>query len=177
MISRLTDQKGMDKVLGILPELLDGGAQAVVLGMGDENYENACRHLDWKYPNFAFRAEMNDALARRIYAGADMFFMPSAFEPCGLSQLLALRYGCIPIVRETGGLADTVQAYNKYEKTGNGFSYWGREYSSFHDVVMLALETYQNKRTWNALVRRAMACDNDWRISAGKYRELYGWIM
>lgn len=177
VISRLTDQKGMDMVLGILPELLSVGAQVAVLGMGDEKYEGAFRHYDWSSPNFVFRAEMNDALARRMYAGADIFLMPSAFEPCGLSQLLALRYGAIPLVRETGGLADTVCAFNKYEKTGNGFSYWGREFSSFRDVVYLALDTFLNKRTWNALVKRAMACDFDWKVSAGKYLDLYRSIV
>ena len=177
MISRLTDQKGMDHVLRIMPEILANGGQAVILGMGEDRYENACRHLDWESPNFAFRAEMNDALARRIYAGADIFLMPSAFEPCGLSQLLSLRYGCIPLVRETGGLADTVQPYNKYEKKGNGFSYWGREFDSFRDVVYLALNTYKNKREWNTIVRRAMACDFDWHVSAGKYLDLYRSIL
>ena len=176
VISRLTDQKGMDKVLGILPELLDKGAQAVVLGMGDERYERDFSRLALESPNFVFRAEMNDALARRIYAGADIFLMPSEFEPCGLSQLLSMRYGCIPLVRETGGLADTVRPYNRYEKTGNGFSFWGRGWDSFRDVVHLALDVYKNKREWNALVRRAMACDFDWRQSARKYVELYGWL-
>lgn len=177
VISRLTDQKGMDMVLGILPELLGKGAQMVVLGMGDGKYEGAFRHYDWTSPNFVFRAEMNDALARRIYAGADIFLMPSAFEPCGLSQLLALRYGAIPLVRETGGLADTVQAFNKYDKTGNGFSYGGREFGSFRDVVYLALDTYYDKPEWNALVKRAMKSDYDWKVSAGRYLDLYRSIM
>ena len=176
VISRLTDQKGMDKVLGILPELLNKGCQAVVLGMGDERYERDFGRLAEESPNFVFRAEMNDGLARRIYAGADVFLMPSEFEPCGLSQLMALRYGCIPLVRETGGLADTVIPYNRFEKTGNGFSFWGRGWDSFRDVVLLSLEVYANKREWNALVRRAMACDFDWRVSAKKYLELYSWL-
>lgn len=173
LISRLTDQKGCDLVLRILPELLERGAQAVVLGMGEERYEQAFNHLEWESPRFAFRREMNDALARRIYAGADIFLMPSAFEPCGLSQLLSLRYGCIPLVRETGGLADTVVPYNKFENTGNGFSYYGRDYNSFRDVVYFALETYEDKKAWKALVKRAMACDYDWKNSAERYVELY----
>ena len=177
VISRLTDQKGMDKVLAITPELLERGSQIVILGMGDERYEGAFRHYDRASPNFAFRAEMNDELARRIYAGSDIFLMPSVFEPCGISQLLSLRYGCIPLVRETGGLADTVRAYNRFDKTGNGFSFGGYEYSSFKEVVELALGVYSNKREWNALVRRAMACDNDWRLSAEKYLQMYGWLF
>lgn len=177
VISRLTDQKGVDKIRGILPKLLWEGAQAVVLGMGDKEYEDYFAWLQHESPNFEFRCEMNDALSRRIYAGADLFLMPSAFEPCGLSQLLALRYGCIPIVRETGGLADTVSPYNEFENTGNGFSFAGHSFASFAQVVALALSVYYNKPEWNALVARAMACDFDWKLSAKKYLELYGSII
>ncbi|MCR5808963.1 MAG: glycogen synthase [Clostridiales bacterium] len=177
VISRLTDQKGMDKVRAILPKLLWEGSQAVILGMGDEDYEGYFNWLQRESPNFAFRREMNDALARRIYAGADLFLMPSAFEPCGLSQMLALRYGCIPIVRETGGLADTVMPYNKFEDTGNGFSFSGKSFASFSEVVGIALSVYYDKPAWERLVKRAMETDFDWRVSAGKYLEMYGEII
>ena len=173
VISRLTDQKGVDLISWLLPKLLNEGAQAVVLGMGDRHYEELFGRLSWENPSFAFRCEMNDALSRRIYAGADMFLMPSRFEPCGLSQMLALRYGCIPIVRETGGLADTVAPYNKFENTGNGFSFCGYSFQSFDFVTELAMELYRDKTRWTEMVKRAMECDFDWRVSAGKYLDLY----
>ena len=173
VISRLTDQKGVDKIRSILPKLLWEGAQAVVLGLGEKDYEDYFAWLQQESPNFAFRREMNDGLARRIYAGADLFLMPSRFEPCGLSQMMALRYGCIPIVRETGGLKDTVTPYNEFENTGNGFSFWGNSFESFANVVGLALSVYSNKPRWNALVKRAMSADFDWRNSAVKYLEMY----
>ena len=177
VISRLTDQKGVDKIRAILPDLLWNGAQAVILGMGDREYEEAFALMQVESPNFAFRAEMNDGLARRIYAGADLFLMPSVFEPCGLSQMLALRYGCIPIVRETGGLADTVAPYNVYENTGNGFSFSGHSFESFREVVELALSVYRDKPRWEELQKRAMETDFDWRVSAEKYRSLYENMM
>lgn len=173
VISRLTDQKGVDLIAGLLPRLLREGAQAVVLGMGDKRYVDFFGRLAWENPAFAFRCEMNDALSRRIYAGADMFLMPSRFEPCGLSQLLALRYGCIPIVRETGGLYDTVRPYNKYENTGNGFSFCGLGQEAFNYVTELAMDLYCDRERWRDMVKRAMACDFDWRVSAGKYLRLY----
>ncbi len=173
VISRLTDQKGVDKIRGILPKLLWEGAQAVVLGMGDREYEEYFNWLGRESPNFAFRCEMNDALSRRIYAGADLFLMPSEFEPCGLSQMLALRYGCIPIVRETGGLADTVAAYDRFRESGNGFSFSGRSFASFAEVTGLALSVYYDKPRWEALVKRAMQTDFDWKRSAGEYADMY----
>jgi starch synthase len=173
VISRLTDQKGVDKIRGILPKLLWEGAQAVVLGMGDREYEDYFAWLQSESPNFEFRCEMNDSLSRRIYAGADIFLMPSAFEPCGLSQLLALRYGCIPVVRETGGLADTVKPYNKFEGSGTGFSFSGRSFASFAEVVALALSVYYDKPEWEALVKRAMAENYDWKRSAETYLDMY----
>lgn len=122
VISRLTNQKGLDLFRAVIPGLLDLGAQLVILGMGDAEYERMFADLAAINPSSAaFRAEMNDALARQIYAGADIFLMPSAFEPCGLSQLLAMRYGAIPVVRETGGLADTVIPYNRFTDEGTAF--------------------------------------------------------
>ena len=177
VISRLTDQKGVDLIAGLLPRLLREGAQAVVLGMGDKQYEDFFGRLGWENPSFAFRCEMNDALSRRIYAGADMFLMPSRFEPCGLSQLLALRYGCIPIVRETGGLYDTVHPYNKFENSGNGFSFCGHGLDAFTFVAELAMDLYCDKPRWKEMIERAMDCDFDWHVSAGKYLELYRSIV
>ena len=173
VISRLTDQKGVDLISWILPQLISQGAQAVVLGMGDKAYEEHFGLMSWDNPSFAYRCEMNDSLSRRIYAGADMLLMPSRFEPCGISQMLALRYGCIPIVRETGGLADTVKPYNKYDNTGNGFSFCGYSFHSFSFVAGLAMELYRDKTRWQQMVKRAMETDFDWRISAGKYLDLY----
>ena len=173
VISRLTDQKGIDKIRSILPKLLWEGAQAVVLGMGDREYEDYFAWLQRESPNFAFRCEMNDQLSRRIYAGADLFLMPSEFEPCGLSQMLALRYGCIPIVRETGGLADTVAPYDRFMNTGNGFSFSGRSFASFAEVVGLALGVYYDKPRWEELTKRAMQTDFDWARSAREYANMY----
>lgn len=175
VISRLTDQKGVDLIADALPKLMASGVSMVVLGMGDKRYESLFSLCQEKYAGrFAFRMEMNDALARRIYAGADIFLMPSAFEPCGLSQLMALRYGCVPVVRETGGLADTVQAYNKYDDTGNGFSFANYSADEMLAVTQMALELYKTDRAaWLRLVRRAMACDNGWAASAAKYIQLY----
>ncbi len=175
VVSRLTGQKGMDLIAGIVPRLLEAGANLVVLGMGEPRYEqlfNACAE---RYAGrFAFCSEMNDTLARRIYAGSDMFLMPSAFEPCGISQLIALRYGCVPIVRETGGLADTVQAYNRYEDTGNGFSFANYSAEELWMVTRMALDVYHGEpEAWKRLVKRCMECDNGWGRSAGSYIELY----
>ncbi len=179
VISRLTDQKGLDLIADVLPGILDRGGRVIVLGMGDQKYVDIFHRYEWeRRESFALRCEMNDALARRIYAGADMFLMPSRFEPCGLSQLLALRYGCIPIVRETGGLADTVTAYNRYEDTGNGFSFGGYSANELWAVTSLALDLYYGDReAWMRLVKRAMECDYGWAKSADKYRELYDSII
>ncbi len=178
VISRLTDQKGVDLISMLLPHILERGAQCVVLGMGEKAYEEYFGRLSFECPAFAFRCEMNDPLSRRIYAGADMFLMPSAFEPCGLSQLLALRYGCIPIVRETGGLYDTVAPYDRFSHSGTGFTYSGRSYESFREVADMALDLYYtDKAEWDKLIERAMAQDNDWRVSAGRYRELYSQLF
>ncbi|MBQ1818321.1 MAG: glycogen synthase [Clostridia bacterium] len=178
VISRLTDQKGIDLIARLVPELISRSARVVILGMGEERYEQLFARMYCESRAFAFRCEMNDALSRRIYAGADIFLMPSAFEPCGLSQILAMRYGCIPVVRETGGLYDTVTPYNRFEGTGRGFTYCGRSYESFRAVANMALDLYySDKPAWAALVRRAMEADFDWRVSAGKYRELYASLL
>lgn len=175
VISRLTNQKGLDLFEQALPGIMDLGAEVVVLGMGDSHFE---QHFAWEQSmrkgSFAFRAEMNDALARRIYAGSDMFVMPSAFEPCGLSQLFALRYGSIPIVRETGGLADSIEPYNKYTGEGNGFSFRNYNAHELYNAVKTAIELYrENKEAWHGLVKAAMSCDFSWKRSAAAYAKLY----
>lgn len=173
-ITRLTEQKGIDLILEVIPRIIEAGGRVIVLGMGDAEYVARLGEYERRYPGlFAFRCEMNDSMSRRIYAGADMFLMPSRFEPCGLSQLLALRYGCVPIVRETGGLRDTVQPYNKYEDSGTGFSFCGYSSEELWCVVQLALELYGDEAAWQRLVARGMACDFGWAASAEKYREKY----
>lgn len=175
VISRLTQQKGMELVASVIPGIFDRGGRVVVLGMGDKKYIDIFNGFERNRPeSFALRCEMNDAMARRIYAGADMFLMPSRFEPCGLSQLLALRYGCVPIVRETGGLADTVAPYNMYEDSGVGFSFKGYSPAELWSVTSLALDLYYTDReAWQRLVSRAMACDYGWQESAKAYIRLY----
>lgn len=175
VISRLTLQKGVDLIADVIPGIIDNGGKVVVLGMGEARFVDAFGGYERRYPgSFAFRCEMNDSLSRRIYAGSDIFLMPSRFEPCGLSQLLALRYGCVPIVRETGGLADTVTPYNRFEDSGNGFSFHGCTADELWSVVALALELYyKDRQAWQRLVSRGMACDFGWARSAETYKELY----
>lgn len=175
IITRLTNQKGLDLIQQALPGIMDRGAQIAALGKGDEQYEMLFDSLCKQYPGrFAFRCEMNDALARRIYAGADMFLMPSAFEPCGISQMLAQRYACLPIVRETGGLADTVKPYNKYTGEGNGFSFKNYSASELYDTTSMALDVYyQDAQEWLKLARNAAGTDNAWGERAKEYIRLY----
>ena len=175
VISRLTNQKGLDLFRAVIPGLLDLGAQLVILGMGDAEYERMFADLAAINPSsVAFRAEMNDSLARQIYAGADIFLMPSAFEPCGLSQLLAMRYGAIPVVRETGGLADTVIPYNRFTDEGTGFSFRNYSADELYNASRAAIELYcGDKAAWQRLTARAMAADFGWSRSAGEYLHLY----
>lgn len=175
VISRLTNQKGIDLVQAVVPGLMDLGCQLVVLGMGDSQYERFFSEMQSVYPGkVAFRAEMNDALARRIYAGSDLFIMPSAFEPCGLSQMLALRYGSLPVVRETGGLADSIVPYNKYTDEGNGFSFRNYSAEELYNCIRDALYVFKNDpAAWGRLKFRAMSCDFGWKKSAEEYVKLY----
>ena len=180
VISRLTNQKGLDLVDAVLPGLLDLGAQVVILGMGDAWLEKRfgdLAHSDMGRGKIAFRCEMNDGLARRIYAGSDMFLMPSAFEPCGLSQMFSLRYGTIPVVRETGGLVDSVQPYNKYTDEGDGFSFRNYSAAELYNACRDAIELYRNdKAAWERMVKRAMGKDLGWKESAKQYLALYSRI-
>ena len=179
IVSRLTDQKGLDLVAYIMDELCQDDIQLVVLGTGEERYENMFRHFDWKYNNkVSANIYYSDALSHKIYAACDAFLMPSLFEPCGLSQLIALRYGTVPIVRETGGLKDTVQPYNEFESSGTGFSFSNyNAHEMLHAIRYAEQVYYDKKREWNKIVDRDMAVDFSWRVSAGKYQEMYDWLV
>jgi len=172
IISRLADQKGFDLIAEVADELMALPLQLVVLGTGDARYEKLFRDLEAQNPGKVKAHIGFDAnLAQRIYAGSDMFLMPSRFEPCGLGQLMSMRYGTIPIVRSTGGLADTVVDYTT--QGGNGFAFTPYEPSALLDAVVRALDTFKNKRAWKALVRRAMEVDYSWTASAKEYEQLY----
>ena len=179
LISRLTDQKGLDLINHVMEGIIDDYTQFVVIGTGDPQYENMFRHYAWKYPD---RVSANicysDDLAHKLYAAADAFLMPSRFEPCGLTQLISFRYGTVPIVRETGGLRDTVKAYNEYENSGDGFSF-----SNYNADEMLSVINYSKhiffdkKREWNQMVDRGMANYFSWNASKYKYEGLYNYLL
>ncbi|MGN0335051.1 MAG: glycogen synthase GlgA [Lachnospiraceae bacterium] len=180
IVSRLTDQKGFDLITYVMDELCsDENVELVILGTGEERYENAFRHFAWKY---AGRVSANifysEALSHQIYAACDAFLMPSLFEPCGLSQLMSLRYGTLPIVRETGGLKDTVEPYNEFEKTGTGFSFANYNAHEMLNTIRYAKRIFTDKkREWNKMIERAMKSDFSWDVSAGKYAEMYDWLI
>lgn len=175
MVTRLTRQKGMDLVMYALDRILAGGVQVAVLGTGDRDYEDGLRYFQDKYPGtMAARIEFDPALSQRMYAGADMFLMPSKFEPCGLSQIIAMRYGTLPIVRETGGLKDTVVPYNEFTGEGTGFSFANFNGDEMGDAVFRAARLFwDNRDAWNQLVTQAMSQDFSWTRSADKYLDLY----
>lgn len=174
MISRLTKQKGMDLVRSVFHEFIKEDMQFILLGTGDGEYEQFFKTMEYFYPEkIKIITHFDEGIAHKIYAGADLFLMPSLFEPCGLSQLIALKYGTIPIVRETGGLNDTIFSYNKYQEDGNGFSF-----TNFHAHEMLltikrATHYFKDKKLWNQLMKRAMMSDNSWAQSAKLYERLY----
>lgn len=175
MVTRLTRQKGMDLVTYALDRILSGGVQVAVLGTGDTEYENALRYFEGKYPGtMAVRIQFDPALSQRMYAGADLFLMPSLFEPCGLSQMIAMRYGTLPIVRETGGLKDTVIPYNQYTGEGTGFSFTHFNGDEMADAVFRAAHLFwDNRDAFNGLVENAMKADFSWKRSADAYITLY----
>ncbi|MBE5878359.1 MAG: glycogen synthase GlgA [Lachnospiraceae bacterium] len=179
IVSRLTDQKGFDLIAYMMDELCQDAVQIVVLGTGDEQYENMFRHFDWKYSNkVSANIYYSEEMSHKIYAACDAFLMPSLFEPCGLSQLMSLRYGTLPIVRETGGLKDTVEPYNEYESTGTGFSFVNYNAHEMLATVRYAEKIYYDKkREWNKMIDRAMAADFSWEVSALKYQEMYDWLI
>lgn len=174
VISRVVYHKGFDILVEGMNELLDKDIQFIALGVGEQHYINRLKYLKEKYPE---KVSVNDffdtELAKKIYAGSDMFLMPSMFEPCGLSQMISLRYGTIPIVRSTGGLRDTVVGYLSNRETGNGFTFWGNQVEDLTEVANKALEVYKNKKEWNNLVKRAMNIDFSWANSAKEYAKLY----
>lgn len=181
IVSRLTSQKGLDLIQCVMDEICSDGIQFVILGTGEEQYENMFRHYDWKYNNtVSANIYYSEELSHRVYAACDAFLMPSLFEPCGLSQLISLRYGTVPIVRETGGLKDTVEPYNEYEFKGTGFSFANYNAHEMLNTIRYAEHVYYNKkREWNKIIDRGMASDFSWNSSARKYEELYtrllGW--
>ena len=175
LVSRLTDQKGLDLVAYMMDQICTEDTQLVVLGTGDSKYENMFRHFAWKYPErVSANIFYSDERSHKIYGSCDAFLMPSLFEPCGLSQLMSLRYGTVPIVRETGGLRDTVQPYNEYESTGTGFSFANYNAHEMMDIINYAKHIYYDKkREWNKIIDRAMAADFSWNMSARRYEDLY----
>lgn len=175
IVSRLTDQKGLDLVDHVIEEICAPDMQLVVLGTGDPKYESLFRHFEWKYKDrVSASIYYNNARSHKIYAACDAFLMPSLFEPCGLSQLMSLRYGTIPIVRETGGLKDTVVPYNEYESTGTGFSFCNYNAHEMLATIRYAKHIYYDRRReWNKMVDRAMSTDFSWNNSAKKYEQLY----
>ena len=175
IVSRLTDQKGFDLIEYMMEEMCKDNVQFVILGTGSAQYEDMFRNFAGKYPDkVSANIYYSEALSHKIYAASDAFLMPSLFEPCGLSQLMALRYGTLPIVRETGGLKDTVEPYNEYEGTGTGFSFANYNAHEMLNTLRYAEEVYYNsKRDWNKMVERAMNADFSWGVSAKKYEEMY----
>ena len=178
LISRLTHQKGCDLIVSIIDRLLQKDIQFVVLGTGDYWYEETFNNLQYRYPDkVSANIKFDNALAHKIYAATDMFLMPSLFEPCGLGQLIALRYGSIPIVRETGGLKDTISPYNKYTGIGNGFGFKNFNSNELMQMIEYALTIYGEKDAWNNIIRQAMDSDNSWEKSAIQYKLLYEEIV
>ena len=174
MVTRLTAQKGLDLVLHVFHEMIEDDVQFIVLGSGDYYYENFLNQMAYEYPDkVKIYIGFNEALAHKVYAGADLFLMPSQFEPCGLGQLIALQYGTIPIVRETGGLNDTVQSYDEKTGNGNGFSFKNLNAHDMLHTVRRALDFYHQNDSWNRLIENAMTQDYSWLQSAKKYNEIY----
>ena len=175
LISRLTNQKGLDLVNDVIPGIMDEHTQVVVLGTGDSQYENTFRYYENKYKgNFCAYIAYNENVAHNIYAGCDALLVPSRFEPCGLTQLIAMRYGAVPIVRETGGLKDTVQPYNMFENTGNGFTFDRYESGLLYDAINRAKTLYfENRKSWDDMVIRDMNKDVSWEKSAKQYKNMY----
>jgi len=180
IVSRLVGPKGMDLMEGILVDQLKQlsvehyGAQLVILGTGEVRYENFFKYMAWQYPGkISANILFDDTLARQIYAGADMFLMPSLYEPCGIGQLIAMRYGCVPIVRDIGGLRDTVEQYNQNTGAGNGFTFANYNAHEMFDTINTAVALFKDKKIWNKIIGNAMKSDYSWRNSAQQYQELY----
>ena len=179
IISRLTDQKGLDLVNYAIERICDEFTQFVIIGTGDPKYENMFKHYQWKYPErVSANILYSDELAHKLYAAADAMLMPSLFEPCGLTQLISLRYGTVPIVRETGGLKDTVQPYNEFDGTGTGFSFANYNGDEMLGVINYSKHIYYNHRDqWDKMVKRDMEADFSWNSSAVQYEGMYDWMI
>jgi starch synthase len=174
VVSRLVEAKGIDLIRYAAENILSRRVQLIILGTGDWNYENYFTELAQKYPDkLSIRIGFLNDIAHKIYAGADAFLMPSKTEPCGLSQIFSMRYGTVPVVRETGGLKDTVRPYNFYTREGTGFSFANYNAHEMKDAVARALEVYGNKDEWENLIRTCMSQDFSWENSAREYKELY----
>ena len=174
MVSRLVYQKGLSIFLSSLNKLLNNDIQIVVLGTGSYEYENELKNIsNFNKEKLSVNIYFSDEMSHLIYAASDMFIMPSLFEPCGLGQLIALRYGSVPIVRETGGLKDTIKPYNKYTGEGNGFSFKNYNWEELYNTIMYALYCYKNKEVWNKIIKSSMECDYSWSNSAERYKEVY----
>lgn len=174
LVSRLTHQKGCELIIKIIDEILEEDVQMVILGTGDYMYEESFKSFSARYPSkLSANIRFSNELAHKIYAASDMFLMPSLFEPCGLGQLIALRYGSIPIVRETGGLKDTVSPYNEYKESGNGFGFRNYSHEDLLNISRYALSIFKDKDRWNKIVKHAMESDNSWTKSAREYMRIY----
>jgi starch synthase len=176
MVTRLTGQKGLDLVECVMDDIMQNDdIQLIVLGTGEKEFEDMLRRYENKYKGkVASLIMFNNAVSHRIYASCDAFLMPSLFEPCGLSQMISMRYGTLPIVRETGGLRDSVEPYNEYENTGTGFSFTNYNAHEMLSTINYAKDVwYNNRKNWNAMVRRAMKTDFSWKNSAKTYIDLY----
>lgn len=178
LISRLTNQKGLDLIVNIADRLLQHKVQLVILGTGDRQFEEHFRNLQNRYKDkVSTNIKFDNRLAHKIYASSDMFLMPSLFEPCGLGQLIALRYGSIPIVRETGGLKDTICPYNQYNGVGNGFSFSNFNSNELLMIIEYALSIYNDQAVWGSIVEQAIDSNNSWEKSAGEYIGLYRGVI
>ncbi len=179
MVSRLTYQKGISMILEKMSDIMGLDIQLIVLGSGEEEAEQSFKEMEGKYRRRAvYYCGYNEELAHRIYAGSDLFLMPSLYEPCGLSQLLALRYGSLPLVRETGGLKDTVHPFNQYTNEGNGFSFWAFNKEDMYNTLRFAADTYYtNRQSWDKIVQNAMNSDVSWEASAKLYEEMYDLLL
>lgn len=179
LVSRLTDQKGLDLVNAIFEQLIDGNTQFVLIGTGEQQYEDSFRYFESEHKGTVCSNIMySDERAHKLYAASDSMLVPSRFEPCGLTQLIAFRYGSLPIVRETGGLKDTVQPYNEFDQTGNGFSFSGYDAGQLLNTINYAKTVYfTDRKSWNAMVQRAMKSDHSWNASAKEYVDLYNSLL
>ena len=178
IISRLVDQKGFDIIAAAMGELMNMDIQLVVVGTGEAKYENLFRHNAWCNPQkMSANIMFSNELAHKVYAACDLFLMPSMFEPCGLSQMISLAYGTIPIVRETGGLKDSIQPYNEFTGEGNGFSFYPYSAHDMMHTVRYAIQIFSDKKVWTELVKNAMKQDFSWSESAKQYQDMYSKLL